>query len=294
MAGAINDCLVRHHVRELGDSALDALQGGIMVVLAAGVFLAAPVLVVHIWRTRPLPPGPLRQELQADLARLKLRCREILLWQSGGVIANAGVMGLVGPLRYVLLSDALLENLPHRHLQAVFAHEAGHIVSHHIFYAALFAMSTMILAGTAWGAMQAIGINPVVSQVAALVVLGLAWWLFFGRLSRTFERQSDVIGAWTVGLPYNTTGDPDRIVPEGAAIFAQALQQVAQLNGIPSSGPNWRHGSIESRVSYLFWLGSTGSTRRDIDRKVRWIKGGLWALLAVSLAVAAVQERLTG
>ena len=90
------------------------------VVLAAsalaamGVFLLMPAMIVRIWKTGPLPPGPLRDRLEDISRRLKLRYRHILVWRSGGMVANAGVMGIVGPLRYVLLSDALLEQMPER------------------------------------------------------------------------------------------------------------------------------------------------------------------------------------
>jgi hypothetical protein len=127
------------------------------------------------------------------------------------------------------------------------------------------------------------------SQMLALCPLVVLWWLGFGRISRLFERQSDVIGAWTVGAPYNRSGDPQRVAPEGAAIFAQALQQVAYLNGIAPHQPNWRHGTIEMRVSYILMLGSVGGSRREVDRQVRQIKLLLWAMLAGgALLVAAM------
>ncbi|KKL51238.1 hypothetical protein LCGC14_2297500, partial [marine sediment metagenome] len=108
---------------------------GVIGVLASGcVLLLAPAAIVRIWRAYPLPAGPLRAELDDRCRRMKLTCREILVWQTGGTIANAGVMGLIGPVRYVLLSDVLLERMDDEQVEAIFAHEAGHVACRHIPY----------------------------------------------------------------------------------------------------------------------------------------------------------------
>ena len=60
--------------------------------------------------------------------RRLLRYREILLWHTENNMGNAAVVGLVPRLRYILLSDLLLETMDDRQIEAVFAHEIGHIV----------------------------------------------------------------------------------------------------------------------------------------------------------------------
>ena len=69
---------------------------------------------------------------------------------------------------------------------------------------------------------------------------------------------------------------------------------MASINGTPPGSPNWRHGSIQSRVSYIFHLGASGGSRRQIDREVRRIKIGLWALLALSIAAAVAAQMRWG
>ena len=266
----------------------------VLVAIVLGVVLVAPAIIVRVWPTRPLPAGELRTELEQALARLRLRCRNILLWESGGVIANAAVVGLVAPVRYVLLSDALLQHMDRRQLQAVFAHEAGHIRSHHLFYCLLFMVGMDALGVAVMGAMLALNLDEKLAEASAVVMLGVPGILVFGRISRAFERQSDVIGAWLAGTEFNDSPDTDRVTSEGAAIFAMALQRVALINGTPPGSPNWRHGSIESRVSYIFHLGVSGGSRRNIDRKVRRIKIALWALLLLSGAAAGAQLMLMG
>ncbi len=258
------------------------------IAASVGVFLIAPVLIVRIWRTARLPDSDLRRELEALCRTLGLRYRQLLVWRSGGALANAGVMGLIGRVRYILLSDALLANLPPAGVRAVFAHEAAHIVAHHLFYALLFAVSSVVLCGAAGDAAAALAGGPWwMGQLVALPLLGLVWGVGFGWISRRFERQSDVWAAWLSG---EGEPRPDGAIPaDGAAIFSRSLQAVASLNGHSPRQWNWRHGSIASRVAYVMWLGSTGGRRQDIDAVVRRIKIALWLAVAASAAVLAVQ-----
>ncbi|MCY2931458.1 MAG: M48 family metallopeptidase [Planctomycetota bacterium] len=253
-----------------------------------GVFAFSPALIVRLWRTRSLPPGPLRDQLEAACRRLGLRYRDILLWQTGGVLANAGVMGLAGPLRYILVSDALLECLPTEQVEAVFAHEAAHIVFRHIPYSLLFGLcATTGAVGLSVLAGWALGEDSPLVEVAALAALAGLFFAGFGYISRRFERQADVFGAWAVGSARPGDADERAVTTQGAAIFARALERVGELNGTAPYQYNWRHGSIASRVGYIIWLGSTGGTRRPIDRTVRGIKAALWLACGAGALVAA-------
>jgi len=261
---------------------------------AAGVFLIAPALIVRIWRTERMDDKPLRRGLEEISHRLKLRFREILTWKSEGMIANAGVMGIWGRIRYVLLSDGLLENLDHRQVEAIFAHEAGHIASHHILYSAMFTVASAAIC--AWGARmlsQAAELDYLGEVAAALGLISLVWFVGFGRISRLFERQSDVISAWSAGRqggadpPDNDPDSQGRITPEGAAAFARALDSIARLNGIPARQRSWRHGSVAGRISYILYLSSTGGSRKGIDRAVRRVKLLIWVLVICAIALTA-------
>lgn len=265
---------------------------GLRAAVALGAFFVVPPLIVGVWQTEPLEQGALRADLEDLCRRLRLRYRDILVWRSAGAIANAGVMGLAGSVRYILLSDALLERLDPQEIKSIFAHEAGHVIGHHLFYSALFAIvsvtaCSLIAELLAWR----LRLGDLATQIISLLLLGLVWLLAFGWLSRRFERHSDVVAAW---VPGNLTDAPggEAISPEGAALFAKALHHVAQLGGIAPSQFNWRHGSINSRIRYILWLGSSGGTRRAIDRTVRRAKGVLWlslAALAVATAVVVAQ-----
>ncbi len=262
----------------------DATIGALVTISALGVFLVAPPLLSKIWKTSPLEPGPVREELEEMCRRMRLRYRRLLIWHSGGVIVNAAVMGLIGPLRYILLSDGMLRNMHPEQVKAIFAHEAEHIRRHHIFYAILFAVTTILLGQSLQILLETSGVHLLISVLVVVCLLLVVWGLGFGWLSRRFERQCDVAAAWSCGPPPEARQDPQAITPEGAAVFAGALDQVARLNRMSRNKFNWRHGSISWRVAYVLHLGATRSRRAEIDRLVRRIQNGLWIGFGASVA----------
>lgn len=280
----ISDCLGLYLAPLLPPDSADAILLSATLLAAICVFLFAPLIIVRIWRTERLQPGPLRDELEEIGRSLKLRYRDILIWRSGGMIINAGVMGLIGPVRYVLLTDAMIEHMDRRCTKAIFAHEAGHIVSHHILYSVIFAMSAAVLSQLATlGISATMELTDWAVDITSMVILLLFWGFGFGWLSRRFERQSDVLAAWTIDRPAETP-ESEIITAEGAATFSWSLQKVAELNGIRRDQFNWRHGSMATRINYILALAATGRGRSEIDRTVRRIKLGLWLALACSLA----------
>ncbi len=279
----------------LPESVAEELVAVGVVVSAGLVFLLAPVMIVHIWRTAPMADSPLLNKLKAMCDRLHLRYRRILIWRSGGVLVNAGVMGLIARVRYILLSDGLIEQMPAEQVEAVFAHEAAHVTNHHIFYSGMFMAATglwVILLEES--SVTLLGWSPWWLELGAMATLLAAWGLGFGWLSRRLERQCDVAAAWQMGLPAGADGSAadGTVTPQGAAIFARSLESVARLNGIPPRRFNWRHGSIAGRVSHVLWLAGAGKSRETIDRLVRRTKACLWAVLAMAIAAAILLSLL--
>ncbi len=267
----------------------DSIEDTATVAAVALILITAPLIISRIWKTAPLGDTPLRRRLEKLCRRFGLHYRDILVWVSGGMIVNAAVMGMVGRFRYLLLTDALIENMDEVHIESIFAHEARHVASHHIPYTVLFvlvcvalcAMGGQLLAGV-------LGRTDLFGDILSVGMLVGFGGAGFGWMSRRFERECDVNAAWVSSCQQQDPDPDDRITPEGAAVFAQALGSVARLNGIPMNQRRWRHGSVAHRIGYVLWLGSTRGTRRDITRTVKRIKCALWAgLLLVVLLVAA-------
>ena len=168
----------------------------VWVVSAGLVFLVAPEVLRRVLRTQPLRPGPLRRRLEALCRRSGVRYRDILFWDTDQNMGNAAVMGIIPPMRYILLSDVLIETMTDDQIEAVFAHEVGHVVHRHM---AWFVVFFAVLFTALWGVERAaeatrwFGANSLV--VGSLVLSPAAFCLGFGLLSRRFERQADVYAA---------------------------------------------------------------------------------------------------
>ena len=278
----------------------------ILGVVAVGVFVVAPVLLRRIWRTTPLEAGPVRERLDLLCRRIGLRFREILVWKSDGLMINAAVMGVFAPVRYVLLSDALLSTMQPRQIEAVFGHEAGHVRHHHMQHFLVFAVVGWLgVAGImeflAWLATT----SDAASSLSVLAVEGVGvaatvvfWGVGFGWVSRRFERQADLFAARCAtpaapDCPMPCSVHPDnqrtldgdgRVCATGAAIFASALDRVAVLNGIPHEERSWRHSSIGSRIRALMSMAGDPGRVARFERTVRWVKVVMLILAVVGAA----------
>ncbi|MCX5658178.1 MAG: M48 family metallopeptidase [Planctomycetota bacterium] len=330
------------------------------VLLLAGsgcVFFFAPVMIRRLWDTVPLPDGPVREALGEMCAMHGVRVREMLLWRTFGTMVNAAVMGFLAPVRFILLSDALVTRLPPIQVEAVMAHELAHIRRHHIFWLTLVALASMglfqaaCLQAFAWGAAAlpvaatepgnaqafapasdgATGMQAHLDwamrqfasaegrEILSVPVTMVCWALILGWVSRRFERQADTFAVQHLARRYGGAIDASMEFPSPAALHAdepettlppsvlpsasphtlpatlpgcidpmavaamvEALQQVADLNYIPTRKRSWRHGSIAWRQRYLRTLVGLPIERVSIDRTVVWIK------LAVAAALVAM------
>ncbi|MGD9692094.1 MAG: M48 family metalloprotease [Phycisphaerales bacterium] len=257
---------------------------------ALAVFALAPPIVRRIWKTERLGRGELRSRLEELCARHGVRHRGILLWRTHGTMINGAVMGLLPGLRYILLTDLLLERLDDREVEAVMAHELGHIVRRHVPWllggmAASLSLSALI-AGWAGSAVAIfLGADGPIAQIVdvSAALLGILIGLeLVGRISRMFEREADAFAVQHLaGMRTGGSGKGALITEEAADGMRAALLAVARENHIPLAKWTWRHGSLSGRISRIGELVGKRVGSLDIDRaanRVRW-----WIVLALAL-----------
>ena len=235
----------------------DPVDFATMLLSTGLVFLFAPEILRRVLHTQPLPDSPLRRRLEAMCKRVGMRYRDILLWRTQNNMGNAAVMGIAPPVRYILLSDLLLERMDDDQIEAVFAHEVGHVVHRHmawyvvvilIFTLALLSASRFIPKDTQW-----LGeLPPPLVDVLSLLGITALFLIYFGFLSRRFERQADVYAARIIeknarervqepatsaalSSPEQLTLNPEpfHVGEYGATVFASALHSVAMMNNMP-------------------------------------------------------------
>lgn len=264
----------------------ELIAAGAQLAIALPVLAAAPLLIRLLWDAVPLVEGALNDRI-ASLARLhNVRYRRVLIWRTRGAMLNGAVVGFIAPLRYVLLTDALIERLPARQLDAVIAHEIAHVKRKHLPWllgstaaaAALFGVAAAIL-------LERDGTLPPVLQSAASVsasVLGAL--LIFGHVSRTFERQADAFAAQTLSREAGS----ETITEDAALAMSGALTSVAKFNHIPESRFGYRHGSIAQRKRNVLRTTGRGVMRLPVDGAVTRLKLATIAGLVGAGALAAI------
>ncbi len=259
---------------------------GAMVVMVLGVFILSPRILVWIAGTRPMGDTPVRRELEALADQLGVRYRSIRVWPSGGAVANAAVMGLLGRLRYILISDSLLRQFTPPQVRAVFGHELGHVRQHHILYLTLCVVSLSLWstlgAEGLWAGLVALGlsqglVDSMGSVEAAQGVLSLGLMVLLlvaglGRVSRLFERQADMEGAYCASHPEGINLRDDSLSEQGTQVFAEALERLAWANAIPLDRHEFRHGSLGSRIDYLLAQSHCEHSLTKLAKQVRLTK----------------------
>jgi STE24 endopeptidase len=277
-----------------------------------GVFAAVIVLVTTPWILRlalglqPFPEGPLRDRLLSSARRLNFRFSNLLLWNTHGHVANAMVAGPLPFPRYVLLSDRLVTDLTPDEVEAVFGHEIGHVKHRHLWLYLVFLGLSLVLLGAlllpslnSWAnGRQDLQMAPFMGLICAYI------FVFFGFLSRRCERQADVYGCRAVscGKSECTGHDPgqhlpanvDVLCPTGIQTFIQALEKVADSNGMSRDRPgwlrSWQHSTIARRVDFLARVRSDPRIERRFQRRVLAVKWALFlGLIAGLVAVGLIQ-----
>ncbi|MFT7486658.1 MAG: Zn-dependent protease with chaperone function [Candidatus Paceibacteria bacterium] len=253
----VNDLL------RLGIQEVSLWSFGFSLLVGMGFITLMPLLLRWTWDTETLTSGP-EFELMTRVAQMaKFRCREVLVWRTGNMMANAAIVGLFPAGRRVFLTDALLAQSGPRQLAAVYAHEIGHAKRGHVFLflvcsLAFFLGFDLLLE---WFAVEQEWIAS-----TALVVAAGAWMLGFGWLSRRIELDADLFSL--------------ELLRDGIGITS-ALQMIG---GAPNRH-SWRHFSPQARIDFLESVLQNRELGRSLRRRLRVIFLVGAAVLGVSGAV---------
>ncbi len=261
----------------------EIIRSAALVIGTGTIFIFAPLLVRLLWNTSALEQGTLREHLIRLCENHRVRVRKLLVWNTHGTVVNAVVVGFLGRLRYILVTDRLLDCMSDIQTEAVLAHEIAHVRYHHMFWLILCFVTALILAtiGIAYGAFvvfpeQILLDENIVTpswneyiQVGASFLIGMS---IFGWVSRRFERQADTFAVQHLSGMTRTGGHELNITPGAIAAMSGALSGISGSNYIPMEKRSWRHGSIGWRVRYLSTLESQQCNRIAIDSTIKYIK----------------------
>ena len=273
---------------EAPEEFLMSTQGQVLYFLFFLMIIAilGPALIQRFWGCRPLNEGYDRFRIEQICHRAGLSYREIMLWPLfGGKMITAGVMGLVRRFRYILVTPALLRHLDPIELDAVIAHEIGHVKQKHLVFYLFFFVGYLVIAFAAldmviyailysdaafgWIGQEEAGASAPVSIVFSIAMISIFFIYFryvFGYFMRNFERQADT-------YVYRLL--------ESARPLITTLKKIAAGSGQSPDRPNWHHFSITERVNYLEKCEVSRSWIARHNRKIHYSIIGYLALMLV-------------
>ncbi len=240
----------------------------------AALVVIAPSLIKFFWRCRPLPDGLKRKRIEAICEKANLKYNNILNWPIfEGKMLTAGVMGLIKRFRYILVTESLLQILNDDEIDAVMAHEIGHIKKKHLVFYLIFllgfivlsyAVFDLILYAILYGNLsfpiirdiqfEQVTLTSILLTIAMASILLIYFRYVFGYFMRNCERQADLYAFDLLG---------------SSLWLVSSLEKIAVYSGRSHDRPSWHHFSIRQRIDYLKKCEADRSMIVRHDRKLR-------------------------
>lgn len=276
---------------------LETTEGEVtyFLIFLIAVAVLGPTMIQKFWRCKPLESGEHRERIESLCRKAGLAYADILYWPIfGGKMITAGVMGLIQKFRYILVTPSLLRLLEPEEIDAVIAHEIGHVKRKHLLFYLLFFVGYMFLNyviadAVYWGLISAEAFywflnktefNPstIISALYSLVfILSLIIYFrfIFGFYMRNFERQADIY-VYTLF--------------DSAKPLISTLEKIVTTSGQSADRPNWHHFSIRERIDYLK---KCEFDIKWIARHDRKVKKSIGIFLAAMLLVGLIGYQMS-
>lgn len=259
----------------------------VMIIVAVIWF---PTLLIRLLGCTSMPAGELRSHVEQSCRQQGVRFGDICLWSIvEGKVLTAGVVGLFGRYRYLLITPALLAALSGEELEAVVAHEIGHVKKHHLLlylllfvgFAILLQLCVQPLISLMVGSRLFyeflfsyegdVGIILMVLTGAPLIVITLIYFRYlFGFFMRNFERQADLYSLRVMGA---------------AAPLVGVFKKIATVSGTSPDVPCWHHFSLEQRSDYLLACQRDRNRPKLHNYKVYSCLAGYFIAISVALTM---------
>jgi Zn-dependent protease with chaperone function len=226
------------------------------LVFLFAIAAVGPAMIQKFWRCKPLEIGEHRRRIEELCKKAGMEYDNILYWPIfGGRMITAAVMGLIKKFRYILVTPGLLGMLEPEEIDAVIAHEIGHIKKKHLLFYLLFFVGYMIISYATFNLLiysivvsesiyrfiastgfDQTAVTTSIFSMAIIIVFLIYFRFIFGYFMRNFERQADTY-VYTLF--------------DSAEPLISTFKKIAATSGEPADRPNWHHFSIKKRIDYL-------------------------------------------
>lgn len=174
----------------------------------------------------------------------------------GKGLVTAGVMGVIAPFRYLLITPALMNLLDENEMMAVVSHEVGHVKKKHLMLYSGFLLGLMIITGVVqdfildFFLMTRKGLEMVFPgenaintgvisaiSIPVLLLIFIGYFRFiFGFFMRNFERQAD-------GFCIESGIDPNYMI--------SSFMKLGVRLGDDGKKSNWHHFNLSQRIDFI-------------------------------------------
>ena len=236
--------------------------------------VAYPLLARMLFSLRTLTDVERRQLMDALPQFDETMAHRIRVWNTGGRICNAAVVGCVPGFSFVLVSDALLTRLSVRSTAAILAHEMGHLRMWHvpmrlcIVFAGGIVGLALVHQAESLGSLQAAG------QVAAMLTTAGYMGLMLHLVAPLLEFHADAFAIDALG---QACGDRRK----GVRTLVGALSRLTLFSGLLPNQRSWLYPSFEERRRAILF-------QQTSPRFRRWLHGILAVILLSQLTLIVV------
>ena len=275
---------------------LETTEGEVtyFLIFLFAVAVVGPAMIQKLWRCKPLESGEYRNRIENLCRKAGLAYADILYWPIfGGKMITAGVMGLIKKFRYILVTPSLLRLLEPEEIDAVIAHEIGHVKRNHLVFYLIFFVGYMLLSYVTFdmilfGIIYADPVYWFINKTGfdqttifsaffslVIIIVFLIYFRFvFGFYMRNFERQADIY-VYTLF--------------DSAKPLISTLEKIVTTSGQSADRPNWHHFSIRERIDYLQ---KCELDSRWIHRHNRKVKKSIGIYLSAMLLIGLIGYQL--
>lgn len=258
-------------VKDLLDSAWG--EETIFILFFICLAIVFPLLITRLWGCTTMPAGLARERIETFCRSQNVKYKDIMIWPLfEGQALTAGVMGLIKQFRYLLVTPALLSSLSPEEIEAVMAHEIGHVKKRHLqlYFILFLGFGTLSQLATYptlymltnsdlfYQAVHFANKTPsnalaLVSTLPMLLLMIVYFRYIMGFFMRNFERQADLYALKTIGT---------------AAPLIRVFEKISWLSGDIRDLPSWHHFGIGQRIRCLLRSEKRPTLIKRHDQKI--------------------------
>ena len=248
-------------------------QAAYFLLFLFSAIITGPKIIQKLWNCKPVEAGEKRTLIENICKKAGVGYNNIVYWSIfNGTMITAGVMGVVKKFRYILVTRALLDNLDPFELEAVIAHEAGHIKKKHLLFYIIFIAGFMLVSfilsdfiifllysNPVYFITDKLDITlesaaPPLYITITIISFIIYFRYIFGYFMRNFERQADLYAFELLN---------------SAKPLISTFYKIVHISGQPAEKPNWHHFSIKERITYLKKCESDRNLINQHNKKIR-------------------------